>query len=424
MPETTPHPPVAPAPPLLQRLPRAARTALAACAVAATALLLYAALGSAPVPGDPASEGAPLAAAALVVAAPLAWARRWPVAVLGNLLAEAVAASALGLGAQQTWPLLPATVLLVAAVAAARPARTALVAALAALAVQETVLQVDLHRDGGWSRVLAPGFLGLTACLALLVLLAWPTGMYVRQRRAYGQALRAHAAAQAVTAERLRIARELHDMVAHGIGVVAIQAGAARRVLDSEPKQAWDALTAIETTGRETLRGLRAMLDVLRRTDPEPSSDGAEAALGAEPLAGLGDLDRLVAATARAGVRVDLRRTGPSADDLPEAVDRSAFRVVQESVTNVVRHSAARHCRVTIDRWPHELSVEILDEGGAETSGADATACGSGYGIRGMRERVALLHGAFDAGPRDGGGFRVTARFPLGAGPADGGKAA
>ncbi|WP_405922353.1 sensor histidine kinase [Streptomyces sp. NBC_00122] len=406
---TTPHPPAAPAPPLLQRLPRAARAALATCAVAATALLLYAALGSAPVPGDPAGEGAVLAAASLVVAAPLAWARRWPVAVLGTLLVEAVTASALRLRAEQTWPLLAATVLLVAAVAAARPARTALVAALAALAVQETVLQVDFHRDGGWSRVLAPGFLGLTACLALLVLLAWPAGTYVHQRRAYDEALRAHAAEQAVTAERLRIARELHDMVAHGIGVVSIQAGAARRVLDSEPEQARDALTAIESTGRETLRGLRTMLDILRRTDQEPSSEGPEAALGAEPFAGLGDLDRLVAATARAGVRVGLRRTGPSVDDLPEAVDRSAFRIVQESVT--------------IGRKPHELSVEILDEGGAAKSGTDAGAYTSGYGIQGMRERVALLHGAFHAGPREGGGFRVAARFPLDVDPTKGDEA-
>lgn len=390
------------------------------CAVTATALLLYAALGSGPVPGDPAGHGAALAAVSLAAAAPLAWARLRPVAVLGTLLAESATALTLGLGADQTWPVVAATVLLIAAVAAARPPRTALVAALTALAVQETALQVDIHRDGGWTRVMAPGLLGVTACLALLVLLAWLAGAYAHQRRAYGDALRAHAAEQAVTAERLRIARDLHDMVAHGIGIVAIQAGAARRVLDSEPEQVRDALAAIETTGRETLRGLRTMLDVLRRSDREPSTAPGEPALGTEPLAGLSDLDRLVAATARAGVRVDLRRTGPPADDLPEAIDRSAFRIVQESVTNVVRHAATSRCRITIARRPRELSVEILDEGGATTSGAS----GDGYGIQGMRERVALLHGAFHAGPRDGGGFRVAASFPLGAAPTQDAEAA
>ncbi|MGW8366137.1 sensor histidine kinase [Streptomyces wedmorensis] len=416
MPETTSHRLLAPSPPLLQRLPRHARTAATSCVVAAVVLLLYAALGSGPLPGVLAdSQGASLAGVALVAAAPLAWARRRPAAVLAFLLAEAAAASALGMRAEQIWPLYPATALLVTAVAAARTPRTGCAAALATLAVQETVLQVDLFRDGGRPRVFAPGFLGLTACLALLVLLAWSAGVYVRQRRAYGEALRAHSTAQALTAERLRIARELHDMVAHSIGVVAIQAGAARRVLDTEPERARDALAAIETTGRDTLRGLRSMLDLLRRTDPGPAPM-AEAA----PLAGLADLDRLVAATAHAGVRVEVRRRGaPRA--LPEAVDRSAFRVVQESVANVVRHSGARHCRVTLGWRQRELSVEIVDEGdadGIDVPGAAHTA-GTGHGIQGMRERVALLDGTFAAGPRAGGGFRVTAGFPLPLDPRD-----
>ncbi|WP_331738294.1 histidine kinase dimerization/phosphoacceptor domain-containing protein [Streptomyces sp. NBC_00069] len=217
-----------------------------------------------------ATPTAALAVLALLAAAPLARAPRRPAAVLALLLAEAAAASALGLRAEQIWPLYPATTLLIAAVAAARTPRTGCAAALTALAVQETVLQVDLFRDGGRSRVFAPGFLGLTACLALLVLMAWSAGAYVRQRRAYGEALRAHAAAQAVTAERLRIARELHDMAAHSIGVVAIQAGAARRILDSEPERARDALSTIESTSRDTLRGLRSMLGLLRRMDPQP----------------------------------------------------------------------------------------------------------------------------------------------------------
>ncbi|MFE6835356.1 sensor histidine kinase [Streptomyces sp. NPDC057705] len=406
--ETTPH---APPPPLMQRLPRGARTAVTGCAVALLGLLLYAAItGGAQPGGGPDSEGAGLAAATVVMAAPLAVARRRPSAALALLLAEAVAAAVLGLRAEQIWPLFPVTGLLVVAVAATRTPRAGLAAASATVGVQETYLQVDLFREGGWARVLAPGFLGVTACLALLVLLAWLTGTYVRQRRAYGEVLRAHAAARAVTAERLRIARELHDMVAHSIGVIAIQAGAGRRVIDSEPEGARGALTVIETTSRETLRGLRTMLDVLRRTDPQPAS-----AAEAGPFSGLGDLDRLVATTASAGVHVEVRHGGERRG-LAEAVDRSAFRIIQESVTNVVRHADARHCRVTLDWRPHDLSVEIVDDGpGHPDTGSPRDAAGpeTGYGIRGMRERVALLDGDFTAGPRPEGGYRVAARFPL-----------
>ncbi|MFB6564585.1 sensor histidine kinase [Streptomyces sp. NPDC056400] len=406
--ETTPH---APPPPLMQRLPRGARTAVTGCAVSLLGLLLYAAItGGAQPGGGPDSGGAGLAVATVVMAAPLAVVRRRPSAALVLLLAEAAAAAVLGLRAEQIWPLFPVTGLLVVAVAVTRPPRAALAAAFATVGVQETYLQVDLFREGGWARVLAPGFLGVTACLALLVLLAWLTGTYVRQRRAYGEALRAHAAARAVTAERLRIARELHDMVAHSIGVIAIQAGAGSRVIDSEPERARGALTVIEITSRETLRGLRTMLDVLRRTDPQPAS-GAEV----EPFSGLGDLDRLVATTASAGVHVEVRHGGERRG-LAEAVDRSAFRIIQESVTNVVRHADARHCRVTVDWRPHDLSVEIVDDGpGHPDTGSPQDAAGpeTGYGIRGMRERVALLDGDFTAGPRPEGGYRVAARFPL-----------
>ncbi|MGR4881485.1 sensor histidine kinase [Streptomyces sp. LARHCF249] len=413
MPQTMPAPPA----PLVRRLPRGARAAVTGCAVALLGLLLYAAISGGAAPGGGAdSGGAALAAATVVMAAPVAWARRWPSAALAPLLAEAAAAAALGLRAEQVWPLFPVTGLLVAAVAAARSRRAGLCAAFGTVAVQETVLQVDLFRDGGWGRVLAPGFLGLTACLALLVLLSWLTGTYVRQRRAYGEALRAHAAARAVAAERLRVARELHDTVAHGIAVIAIQAGAGSRVIENEPELARGALTAIETTSRETLRGLRTMLDVLRRADPEPEPASAA---GAEPFCGLADLGRLVATAADAGVLVDVRHGGERRE-LAEAVDWSAFRIIQESVTNVVRHANARHCRVTVDWGPHALSVEIVDDGPGRSHTAgpqDAAGPGTGYGIRGMRERAVLLDGDFTAGPRPEGGFRVAARLPLPAVP-------
>ena len=185
-----------------------------------------------------------------------------------------------------------------------------------------------------------PGFLVLAVLLALSVLTAWLAGTLLRQRREYDERLRAQAEVQAVTAERLRIARELHDMVAHGIGVIAIQAGAGSRVIDTSPQQARDALRAVEATSRQTLQGLRRMLDVLRQTDPGTTLEEAA------PLAGLADLDRLTATTAAAGVTVDVRRQG-GRRPLPPVVDHAAFRIVQESVTNVIRHAGTRHCRVS-----------------------------------------------------------------------------
>ncbi|WP_308315675.1 sensor histidine kinase [Streptomyces sp. ISL-100] len=393
MPDITPHRPPAPR---LQRL-------LICFGVAALGLALYATMAGGPVPGSgQESQGAALAAVAFAMAAPLGWVRRQPWPVLAVLLAEAAGAAALGLRAEQFWPLFPAGHLLVGLLAATRAPRAGLAAAVVTLAVQETVLQLDLFRDGGWARVLAPGYLGLTTCLALAVLFAWLTGTSVRQRREYGEALRDQASAQAVTAERLRIARELHDMVAHSIGVIAIQAGAGSRVIGSAPEQARSSLQAIEATSRETLRGLRHMLDLLRQTDPErePSPEPA-------PFAGLTNLDRLVSTTADAGVEVEVRRRGEQRP-LPTAVDQSAFRIIQESVTNVVRHAATQHCRATIDYRPRELLVEVVDNGPGRTATAN-----SGYGIRGMRERVALLGGSFTAGPRPEGGFLVAARLPL-----------
>ncbi|TDC63132.1 sensor histidine kinase [Actinomadura sp. GC306] len=235
----------------------------------------------------------------------------------------------------------------------------------------------------------------LTVVLAMAV--AWMVGNSVRGRRAHAAVLREQATAQAVAEERLRIARELHDMVAHSIGIIAIQAGVGGRVIDTQPGEARNALNAIEVTSRETLAGLRRMLTALRR------DDAGAAPLG--PAPGLGDLDRLAEATKDAGVRVDLRVKG-ELRPLPPDVDLSAYRIVQEAVTNVVRHAGTDACRVTIRYGDGELSIEVDDDGRGGVLGV-------GYGIVGMRERVGLLRGDLTAGPRPGGGFRVAARLPL-----------
>ncbi|WP_280670706.1 MULTISPECIES: sensor histidine kinase [unclassified Kitasatospora] len=272
-------------------------------------------------------------------------------------------------------------------------------ASIAAVAV---CCAVQLLVIGGWAH---GDNLTANAVIAVLALAAsWTGGLLSRERREHAVALRSQAVAEAVTAERLRIARELHDMVAHSIGIIAIQAGVGRRVIQTQPAEAREALRAIETTSRETLAGLRRTLVALRQADPDAAS--GRASLG--PAPGLADIERLAAATADAGVRVDVRRSGEQRP-LPADIDLSAYRIVQEALTNVVRHAGTGHCLVAIDFGNEELSVEVLDDG----RGPTATGPAQGFGIVGMRERVGLLHGHLSVGASPEGGFRVVARLPL-----------
>src|SRR5580700_10228907 len=233
----------------------------------------------------------------------------------------------------------------------------------------------------------------VTIAVPLVMIIAWLIGNSIRQ---------AQAAAQTVLAERLRIARELHDMVAHSIGIIAIQAGSGRSVFDASPAEARDALAAIEATSRETLSGLRRMMTGLRRA--EPGSGPGQAPL--DPAPGLADLERLAAMTLEAGVQVEVEWLGRR-EPLPADIDLSAFRIIQEAVTNVIRHAGTDRCLVWIDQQDGYLSIEVTD------SGRGGGAAGTGYGITGMRERATLLSGDFSAGPRPGGGFRVAVRLPV-----------
>ncbi|MDF5757676.1 sensor histidine kinase [Spongiactinospora sp. TRM90649] len=271
-------------------------------------------------------------------------------------------------------------------IAATRPRRDAVVALAMALAVL-----------AGY--VVTRGLIGWTVgtsaevAVALVTVIAWLIGRSAGQAQEHTRQL----TEQAVTGERLRIARELHDMVAHSVGIIALQAGAARRVIATRPERAEAALGEIEKVGRETLSGLRRMLVALRESDG--SSGDAQ---------GLADLDRLAATTTGAGVRVEVRRVG-ECRPLPGEIDVSAYRLIQEAVTNVVRHAGTGSCEVVVEYRDEELSIEVLDEGRGRGRGGG----GSGYGLAGMRERVALLNGVLSTGPRPGGGFRVAARLPL-----------
>jgi signal transduction histidine kinase len=235
-------------------------------------------------------------------------------------------------------------------------------------------------------------------------------GATVRNRRLYAEELEARNAAlqrerdeeskRAVADERLRIAQELHDVVAHSMGVIAVQAGVGAHVIDTDPAEAKKSLEAISHTSRSTLTEIRRMLGVLRE------DDGATYA----PAPGLADLRRLVDDMGGAGMDVEVRYEG-SRSELPPGIDFTAYRIVQEALTNVLKHAGPAHSTVTITYEPGALQLEIDDDG----RGAAARANGGGHGLLGMRERVAVYGGSFDAGPRAGGGFQVRARLPYGA---------
>ena len=282
----------------------------------------------------------------------------------------------------------------VAVIAATRSWRITVAAAALTLATQASALA---------ARPLRADFVAQTpVLLAMALFIAVLAGTAQRQRRERAAEQRAHHAAQAVTAERTRIARELHDMVAHTIGVIAIQAGAGSRLFHTQPDRAHQALDAIEATSRETLAGLRRMLGELRTTAPDAAT-GAGPVPDPDTPPGLADLDRLAALALRAGVRVDVRWRGERRP-LPADLDLTAYRVIQEAVTNVIRHAATSGCVVTVDQGETAVTLEIVDDGRGGT--------GTGYGLIGMRERVELLDGDLTAGPRPEGGFTVTARLP------------
>jgi len=320
--------------------------------------------------------------------------RRRPLIALAVMLGGSVAAMALK-------PIMPASVLEIVItgatgieicyIAAIRPRRVS----ATGLAMVGACLLIPGSPEG---LDLAP----FRGSAAVVTIIAWLIGTLIRQAQARAELVRAQAAAQTALAERLRIARELHDMVAHNIGIIAIQAGAARRVFDTSPAEARDTLAAIEATSRETLSGLRRMMTGLRRAEPEPGP--GQAPLG--PAPGLADLEQLAAMTLEAGVKVDVDWHG-SREPLPADIDLSAFRIIQEAVTNVVRHAGTGQCQVLIGQQDGQLLLEVTD------SGRGGPAAGTGYGITGMRERATLLGGDFSAGPRPGGGFRVAARLPL-----------
>jgi signal transduction histidine kinase len=272
-------------------------------------------------------------------------------------------------------------------------------------------------RSGGFN---AWAVSGLAAWLLVLLTIAELVRSR-RERQARERRERAEAAERLATEERLRIARDLHDVLAHHVSLINVQAGTALHLLDEQPGLAREALTAIKASSKEVLVELRTMLGVLRRVD--------ELAPRA-PTAGLAGLDELAERLRATGLPVTVRRAGP-VRPLPTAVDTAAYRIVQEALTNVHRHAGEASATVLVDYSGADVVVQVDDDGrgpgGATAAGGNGVGGGGvdggGNGIPGMRERAMALGGRLLVGERPGGGFRVRAELPLppdrteGAGP-------
>jgi signal transduction histidine kinase len=379
---------------------------------AVTTVVTFAAFGSAVGAGaDERHFGLPRAitatyvlgiALALVGSLPVAVRRRWPLAVLA--IVETTVAVHLAVIDPNLRAGTLGLVVAVYTVAAMLPRPVSLRAAVAVAALNTVILLV----------VLATGNLTALPNLFMLTVLvagSWALGDNIGTRRAYLASLEERAsrlereqqerAALAVLDERSRIARELHDVVAHHVSAIAVQAGAAEEIAESDPRRARQVLRTIQSTSRQALAEMRALVGVLR-------DDGDDVRLAPQP--GLAQLDRLVAQTRAAGLDVAVHVEGQRRP-LPEALDLSAFRVVQEALTNTLKHAQAAHAEVVVRYGDADLELVVTDDG--TRGNGSASMPGPGRGLVGMRERVALFHGQLDVGRAPGGGFRVHARLPI-----------
>jgi signal transduction histidine kinase len=339
-------------------------------------------------PGAP-HLGAPGYALILGAALPLAVRRVWPLPVL---VVITTATMTYLLAGYPYGPILLSLMIAVYTVVVRSPARQATVTCGVMLGL------LLIH-----SVVKAAGPSGLDALAGVVpgsawVVLPYALGRMVRVGRESARRARAEEVERHAYQERLRIAQEVHDVVGHGLSAIHMQAEIALHLLPKRPAQAETALVAISRTSKEALDELRVTLAVVR------DSDGG--VLHAPPP-GLARLDDLVARMAGTGVRVAVT-VGGTPRDLPAAVDLAAYRVVQEALTNVMRHAGSEGAAVRLAYRTEELTVEVTDAGRGGGGGM-----GTGSGITGMRERVTALGGFFEAGPRTGNGFRVLARLPL-----------
>jgi signal transduction histidine kinase len=339
-----------------------------------------------------------VAAIAAATIIPLFWRRRYPVATTVVVLAGVVVTAT-------AWQLMdnfisPFAAVLLAAYSGAAYGSTRKAATI--LGLIALVLIVGTIIDG------RPIGDVVFVLLIVAAVAAAGRGVHARQQRVTVLADRAvlleherdAKARAAVAEERVRIARELHDVVAHGISVIVLQARGGRTVLGPREGEAREAFDEIETTAQQALTEMRRLLGMLRQQDEELT-------LGPQPS--LANLDALAAHVRDAGLPVDLVVKG-DVDRLPPGVDLSAYRLVQEGLTNALKHAGPARARVFVNCSETELEVEVIDDGQGVNGNGDST---GGHGLTGMRERVSMLGGQIEIGPRDSGGFALRARLPL-----------
>jgi signal transduction histidine kinase len=351
---------------------------------------------------QPDRQALDLLAYLLLAAGPVAllWRRRSPALVLAAVMASSVLYFALG------YPYGPAWLALIVAFWTAVTGgarRFAWATAVVGLAAYFTLAAL-LDRVAPATAATIAAHLGWL----LLVLSVSEVGLAARQRRQAAERTRAEEARRRAGEERMRIARELHDVLAHNISLINVQAGVALHLMDEQPGQSRTALVAIKQASNDALGELRSVLDVLRQGDEAPPRT---------PASGLAHLDRLVAGAEATGLEVRTRVEGIPRP-LPAGTDLAAYRIVQESLTNVTRHAGPASATVLVRYGPADLTVQVDDDGRGPAApgggpGPTGAANGNGNGIRGMRERVAALGGELTTGPRPGGGFRVLAHLPL-----------
>jgi signal transduction histidine kinase len=316
--------------------------------------------------------------------------RRYPVAVLAVTLAAALLATSLGHAGGGWFPLI------VAFFTAVQARRRAAAIASLVIGYLVTVWPPWLIGTHGHSATFALALLcGLLALLTASELLR-----AAAQRRLAADRIRQQELLREAGEERMRIARDLHDVVAHNISVINVQANTALHLMDRQPERARQALTTINDVSKQALAELRSVLGVLRGVD-ESAPRG--------PAPGLGRLDALAETMAAAGTAVEVETEGGPAR-LPASVDLAAYRIIQEALTNSARHSGGTRAVVRVRYRQGDVEIEVDDDG---TTGAKPTGpAGTGSGIAGMTERAQALGGWLRAGPRPGGGWRVTARLP------------
>jgi signal transduction histidine kinase len=323
--------------------------------------------------------------------------RMWPVPVVALQIATGLGVAAVGVPPE----VLGLAILIgVYTVGAYRPVRVSL-PTLGAAELAMFVAQWLSRADPDASTIVGN---------AIVMAAAWFLGNSVYSRRVYAEQLerrneeleaaRDELARSVVIEERLRIARELHDVIGHSMGTIAVQSGVGAHVIDDDPAAAKRALETIESTSKTALTEIRRLLGVLRENGHAPDRDPAPRAQ---------DIEALVGRIAQGGPEVDLQMFGDLAD-LPPGMGLTVYRIVQEALTNVVKHANSKRARVVVTRNEDDVRVEIVDDGSGPLVPADG-----GHGLIGMRERVELFGGALETGPLPDGGFRVAARLPLGA---------